>query len=82
LSHRFAAKVPDGPAILENFNIEGCTRSALYETKGKNAPYYILKNWKTDGQTELVMLDKSAPSKTRIDVEGVNGDNKPYTLGK
>ena len=81
LSHRFDAHYPDGPTVVENVHVTGCTRAGLYEGKGKRAQYYQLKNWRVDG-AEPIMIDPNAPGNTRIDVTGMNGSQGSYTVTK
>ena len=79
LSHRFAAEQPDGPTILENFEVTGCTRAGLFEGDGKRPAYYVMRNWQVD-DIQPVMLDSTAPPGTRIDVEDLNGSTDSYTI--
>ncbi len=78
LSHKFASN-EDGPTLMENFSISGTTRSGLFENEGKNAPYYVLKDWNAEG-VDAVVFDDGAPTDTRVDVENVNGDGETYTM--
>ncbi len=75
LSHKIAAKGADGPTLLENVSVEGVTRAAVYEEKGRRESYYVLRNWNVgDGVTNFA-YEKGSPSKTVIVAENFNGSS-------